>query len=900
MFATLASAQTPAPGTPAPPLNPVQGLPKDQPAWLAGYRIRYPLRVVGDPEKQTSQSVIARLPTGGWLKSDGSDVAVQTADGKTIPVNVLSHDAQGDTIIQFKRNGNDKWYWVYGVNPNAAPAKADPIQEGLVAEFRQWEGEKLDSWPTVLEGLKKSENVIGNGLPAEVVQNVNPIKPSDPRKFAASYRGFLKIDKPGVYRFFVNSDDASFLFIDGFKVTERTGSNVKLTGRIPLKSVGADIELTAGVHAVEVHHVMGNNPAASGSCSLIWLLPEAKNWAFVPRANFVPAMYGMVADIQEASGGQASAIGGGVDDAMISGGVGVYLARLEAQGKIKDPSQLKWDFGDNMIAQGRDVWNVYFREGFQTVSLISMPGLPAFRRRVCVWATPGRTSPLSLSRAVETMTKTDWKRMDAARINQMYEFLLVCEQKNRWPLLEAVSKHLLAQSDIDPAYRATLYSTLMQSQAQQGRGRDAVKLADAALKEFEKLPSQRVTVNLAVAQVYGKYLKELEPASKLYEQIVTENRRVAHPDIRVAAIRWGDLYAEMGDIARAGELYKLANTLGSDGIKGATETTSDLVSRGAALRIAEQKLKSGDIRETRLMLEKLEMQFPEQKLEGLYRFLKAESDRFGGRYEDAVTSYEVLLRLPQWAGYRDRALHGIADAYYRDGDFERALEWMAKLKESFPKYYEEKKLGDMDRILRGRLARLKAARDAVTTAGTEGQKNAEALAAVSFQGFVTGFEPDETVSYGTPSAWSVVRGPGMLGPHVGLMPGFPVDLGNFNYSTRLRNLTSEGWYWVEFWYRENLESAAVFRGMHTHVYLYGTGNDQHPSGNGTATVSFDRTFGQWRKQGFLVRAPVTQDGRVDFSIRLVSGVMEIDAFSILPVSDRQMDSLANFIEGKQE
>src|SRR5262249_10876336 len=150
------------------------------------------------------KTVTARLPTGGWLKPDGSDVALQTASGKIVPVAVLSHDPAGDTIVQFPRNGNDRWYWAYAGSDKPPPARGTPAPEGLTFEVRDWAGENLDSWPQVLAGLKKSEKIIGNGLTANIIQNCNPARPDQPRKFAVSYRGFLNIKKAGVYRFFLN------------------------------------------------------------------------------------------------------------------------------------------------------------------------------------------------------------------------------------------------------------------------------------------------------------------------------------------------------------------------------------------------------------------------------------------------------------------------------------------------------------------------------------------------------------------------------------------------------------------------------------------------------------------------------------------------------------------------
>src|SRR6185437_6228825 len=121
----------------------------------------------------------------------------------------------------------------------------------------------------------------------------------------------------------------------------------------------------------------------------------------------------------------------------------------------------------------------------------------------------------------------------------------------------------------------------------------------------------------------------------------------------------------------------------------------------------EQRLRTGDIHQTRQLLERIELDYPEQKVEGLYRFLRAEADRHGGRYEEALRNYEVLLNLVQWAGFRDRALFGLADCYARMGDEEKALKWLAGLKKSFPRYYEKQKISEYEKILEARQERKK-------------------------------------------------------------------------------------------------------------------------------------------------------------------------------------------------
>src|SRR5258707_1116420 len=93
---------------PSPPRAPPAPL-GEAPAWVAGYRVRFPLRPIGDftNEKLITESIVARLPAAGWLRADGSDICVQARSGELIPVAVLSHNPKGDTLIQFKRHGSD-------------------------------------------------------------------------------------------------------------------------------------------------------------------------------------------------------------------------------------------------------------------------------------------------------------------------------------------------------------------------------------------------------------------------------------------------------------------------------------------------------------------------------------------------------------------------------------------------------------------------------------------------------------------------------------------------------------------------------------------------------------------------------------------------------------------------
>jgi tetratricopeptide (TPR) repeat protein len=866
-----------------PPKNIVEALPEQAPAWPAGYQLRYTLRVVGDIAQSPSKTIVARLPTGSWLRPDGSDVAVQAADGTLLPVAVRSHAATGETLIQFPRHANDVWYWAVAMNPAAPAAAAQPILEGIVLEVRDWAAGDLSSWNAVRAGLTKSDPVIANAFVAEIMQNCNPGRPASPRNYAVAYHGYLNIKQDGVYRFFVNSEDASFLFIDGLKVCDRPGANPRVVGNVPTRSIGSDLDLKAGVHPIEVYQVLAESPTTYGGCMLLWVPPGAKVWAVVPRDAFAQPDFAHVAAVEAAGPATAAVFDYGIEDCLVTaGGATLHLVRFEAQGDLpEEDARIVWDFGDGTIGTGRSARHVYFAPGDYKVGVSCFGPLPPYQRRVHVWAAPGAISPFSVGIILQSLA-VGWRTLPVERQDQVLDFLLTCDHPDRWPFIAELAQERLKAQGLDPQFRARLYRSWIEALGHTGRPNDLTPVIDRALKEFAKLPTLQVGIELAEALAYQRQFKDADEAARRYQVLLEKHRRLEHPDVRLAAIRWGDVSAEAGDARRAAELYKIAATLGGESFL--TSASSDAVTRGALLRVAEQKLRKGDILETRQLLDKIELNYPEQKLEGLYRFLRAESDRYAGRYEDSLRNYEVLLHLKQWAGFRDRALHGIADCYARMDDLPQALRWLAQLEKAFPGYYEKQKLSDLQKLLVARQGRIAA------QPSPEGQ----AARPPRFQDFRTGFEPQEPEWFGKPDNFKIVRGLGIAGPHVGLLETYPVYRGYLTYNRPLANLTPGGHYWVECWYREDFFDMLPGFNPHVYLYVYGEGTQIDPT-RGQGTYFLERSPGAWRKAGFVLDAPPANDGRVALGL-LAVGAIQLDALSVQAVTDRQLDALSNFIE----
>ena len=746
------------------------------------------------------------------------------------------------------------------------------FKEGISVEYREWAGDKLNSWPEVVKGLERSDNVLGTAMMGEVVQNVNPYRRSDPRNFAASYRGFIKIDKPGIYSFFVNADDAAFMFIGKYRVYSRTGTNPAYTGRVGLYSVGSDIQLDADTYAFEVHHVVGNTPDAKGVCSLLWLTPGSKQWQFVPRTAFTHSLVGVVEDVVAFDGNQLAMFEFGMDDALSADGMSMYLARFEPSGKITNPDTLQWNFGDKTTAKGKPGQHLYFREGDVDVSLQSHPQIPPFKRRCHIYTPANPTDPHSLGRAVAQLAKLDFATLDEPQLNDLFHFLLICEQSTRWPVLERLCRELLKKPDLDLKYRTLIYVALMESLAEQGRGDEALQLAAEAKKSAGKMETLRARVQLEVGHVDTEFLKDYKSADKIFSDLITDCARLRHPLVREAAVSWGDMFIDSGDLGRAGTAFRLAKTLGVVGL--VTEGQNDATTRGAYIRMAEQLLRDGNVRQSRRMLQRIESEFPDQKLEGPYRYLRGESRRAAGRYELAMRDYEVLLQLRQWAGYKPSALFGLADSNYRLGDLEKAKAWLEEIKVDHPEFWRTKQLDVYEKNLTKRIER-----QAKLPRSADGK-----LLVKPFSSATMTFEPQEN-SF----AWKKALSQGIDGP--------TTVQGTGAYKLpplKLENLPNQGTLWVEVWYRTHDAYPAANPSA---FVITATAHNEAGTPTGEGSLYPAGTHAQWHKATFNLAIPPTQNGSVVISGYSNLGWLELDGLRVTHVSDAVEDSLRNFIEG---
>ena len=119
--------------------------------------------------------------------------------------------------------------------------------------------------------------------------------------------------------------------------------------------------------------------------------------------------------------------------------------------------------------------------------------------------------------------------------------------------------------------------------------------------------------------------------------------------------------------------------------------------------------------------------------------------------------------------------------------------------------------------------------------------------------------------------------------------------GYFVYIKEVPNLQPGTNCWVEFWYKEQLQSREVSVWSNVTVATYAN-RDVTKATFDVASTPLQRTYGQWRKVGLRLKFPMTQDGVLRFAFVNAYGTLRIDGLKILPVTDRQADTLLSFIE----
>ncbi len=264
----------------------------DIPWQLPDWKYRQVVELVQlDPAGKVDTGRIELAEAPPRIAADGADVRVLTEQGEPVTFQLVTRAGEplqgnppaGEPFhIQFRVvNTSDRFYVVYFGNPKAAAASGTWPKKlgGLMLETRANTARTApSSLRDMLSHLAQSKMKYGEGYRRQINDPENPFGPNE--QFISVYRGPIYCPEDGSYTFATDSDDSSFLLIDGQLIVQRPGSSAP-SGKF---DTTGKVELKAGLHRIEYYHVQitGGSLARAG-----WQPPGANEVSIIPEEAFV-------------------------------------------------------------------------------------------------------------------------------------------------------------------------------------------------------------------------------------------------------------------------------------------------------------------------------------------------------------------------------------------------------------------------------------------------------------------------------------------------------------------------------------------------------------------------------------------------------------------------------------
>lgn len=233
--------------------------------------------------------------TGWYLDSEGATsisnegVSIQAGDTKTIyfsPLDQVPNDEVYYLVIDAYNTTEDTFELISEEYSYACASCSTIYNPGLKTEYFKTGLGTLSYMPelsglapdfTVVEpriDFKPIYSGVWKQINGEAVSNYTD-------NFAARFKGKIEIPTGGVYQFSLLSSDGSLLFIDGTAVISHDGTH-------GLTSKSGSIELTQGLHDIEVQYFEGDGSVAA--LRLFWTIPGATGEQIIPDKRFSHAV----------------------------------------------------------------------------------------------------------------------------------------------------------------------------------------------------------------------------------------------------------------------------------------------------------------------------------------------------------------------------------------------------------------------------------------------------------------------------------------------------------------------------------------------------------------------------------------------------------------------------------
>ncbi|MFH1423042.1 MAG: PKD domain-containing protein [Planctomycetota bacterium] len=606
--------------------------------WNDAWQFRRKVKVVKTGKEDTDIAWTV-FHIGDDIKEDGSDIRVVNTAGNVVESYVVFAEPTGRCEVLFSTKGTAGTFYIYYGNKQAGTSPAVlSLERGLILETRERPQGQSNSWEDYQKLLKNSRKIYGRGIRKNVFDGYNPYGPSD--FYMSIYKGFISVPQDGVYKFATNSDDSSFLFVDGKKIAEWPGGH---GATAVYGEHSGEISLKKGLHKFEYYHEEG---AGGQACVAGWWTPGSKAVKLIPEDAFPGFITAAVSNPEKKDlSPSCEFIPRQMTDLELPS---TDLIMCEYSFKERSYPADKivsymWDFGDGISSRESEPVHIYLLPGEYSITLTitTTDGKQDFTTRK-IYSGISFFGPVSeverLSRYSDVVSGYDYTRLSTNQLKaakKLFEFTEKTDETLK------ITETLLSRKSELPARE--YYELALELCDNYIKTQKEIQKAENILQEIIDTASQTrwvVRARIAAADIIFHIEKNHEKAIEAYDNIIKDYKEESWSYTRLAYIRKGDVYRESCDYNNSLEAYMSAQK-----IKQSSEELDDNIIRANLVMQIESLIKEKEFDEALLKLELWDWEFPQDKLSGYSPLLRAKVYTGKNNHEDAVTELSVYINV---------------------------------------------------------------------------------------------------------------------------------------------------------------------------------------------------------------------------------------------------------------
>ncbi len=575
---------------------------------------------------------------GGYIKEEARDLVIIDKSGKKVPYKVIWCEPGWKTTFIFPAASKGQKYSVYYGNPFAMESTSfrwDP-KVSLTLETSKNPGGEIDDFKNMRVLLKRIKKVYGRGFVDKIWHGLNPYGPDD--NYISVYRGYLKIEKEGIYEIATASDEASFIFIDGELVTEWPGYHSVRGGLYGEYS--GPVLLNAGLHKITYYHM---ERGGAQFMMAAWKKPGQKKFEIIPAAFYLHPAQSEELSYRRTNQNFTACFTAVQKSEMIKGDV--QYTRVDFKNCSYDSKKRKisymWDFGDGMKSSEEIPSHIYNQVKHYRVTLTvrARDEKDIFKFLIKIRRSVGNIAPADKKCLDDYAGIVDMYQHDELSRDELFSYIGLFENIDEKKYLISICDVYLRKYEQYSREKTTQVMRILAGAYESVDLGKSLKLY-AGLSKRETDKDLLYMAEKARADIYLYELKDYGRAIKMYKLIV--NRFPYNKDgVKLARIGIGDVYREKGEYDRAGEIYAGIEKEAA----GDTGIEKTVMERGIYAGRVESFLNQGRLKEALDELTQWQLHFPASKLSGEFILLYAEYLYRKGNYKRAISELTKLAEI---------------------------------------------------------------------------------------------------------------------------------------------------------------------------------------------------------------------------------------------------------------